>query len=178
MKAFRTVVHPSEFDPKLQHGAGVFLAGSCFSENMGNKLSYFKFDPSLDPFGIVYNPESLFKNLERLLNGTAYTASELDNLNGTWFSYDHHSRFNSSDREETLRAINTAFAAGKSALENATYIFLTLGTAWRYRLRESGRTVANCHRVPNTQFEKALLSPASIEAHGKAFLQKLEEVNQ
>jgi hypothetical protein len=48
-------------------------------------------------------------------------------------------------------------------LSKASNFFITYGTAWVYTLKGSGQVVANCHKVPQNQFDKALLSVQTIE---------------
>ena len=51
---------------------------------------------------------------------------------------------------------------GKEALRRADVVIITFGTAWIYRLKESGRVVANCHKQPQRIFERELLSAETI----------------
>lgn len=45
-----------------------------------------------------------------------------------------------------------------SQIQEATHIIITLGTAWAYRNKKSDRFVANCHKVPQKEFSKELIS--------------------
>ncbi|MEM6510013.1 MAG: GSCFA domain-containing protein, partial [Pseudomonadota bacterium] len=42
--------HPLDYRSKC------LLLGSCFSENIGAKLEYFKFSTLQNPFGILFHP--------------------------------------------------------------------------------------------------------------------------
>ena len=42
-------------DIDIHHSTKMMLFGSCFSENIGRRLSENKFDVDINPFGILYN---------------------------------------------------------------------------------------------------------------------------
>lgn len=109
--------------------------------------------------------------LQRLLQGRLYTEGELNDSDGVWFSYDHHGSFSRSTPHEVLYAINRAMDSGTEALAAAGYLILTWGTAWIYRLAESGRVVANCHRQPASCFVRERLSAADIVNRYAALLE-------
>jgi hypothetical protein len=49
-------------------------------------------------------------------------------------------------------------------LASADVLLLTLGTAFVYRLKETGSVVANCHKAPAKLFSKELLSVEEVTA--------------
>ena len=58
--------------------------------------------------------------------------------------------------------MNASLTAGAGALAAADYVVLTFGTAWVYRLADSGRIAANCHKQPSSCFRRERLSAAEI----------------
>jgi hypothetical protein len=58
---FRTELIPSVSKEKIRIGDEFFLIGSCFADNIGNLLKTNKFKTLLNPFGVLYNPFSIFK---------------------------------------------------------------------------------------------------------------------
>ena len=42
----------------IDYQSNILLLGSCFSENIGDKLSYFKFQSTQNPFGILFHPKA------------------------------------------------------------------------------------------------------------------------
>lgn len=157
------------------------LLGSCFAENIGALLQENKFDTHLNPFGILFNPFSLMNALERMLNERPYTPGEMIQSGEQWASLDHHGRFNHRDPEEALALINRALYEGAAALRRADVIFITLGSAWVYRHLERDRLVGNCHKLPNKEFEKRLLSFQEthlILRHIPEFLRAMEIKSQ
>mmetsp|Transcript_32429 Transcript_32429/g.93985 ORF Transcript_32429/g.93985 Transcript_32429/m.93985 type:complete len:375 (-) Transcript_32429:276-1400(-) len=159
--SFRTEIQPPRSTRPLCHSDRSLLIGSCFSENMGAILQRLKFPTTVNPFGISYHPVALGRCLERLASAKPYTQEELQEVDGMWLSFDHHSRFNAPTAEECLVGINSELATAAEELRHATHLFLTLGTAWGYTLpmEEGGQVVANCHRFPSSRFTKAMTPP-------------------
>jgi len=158
MDSFRTNITAPKFPFHISHGDQVVMLGSCFTENIGELMQSQKFDVTVNPFGILFNPFSIMNALERMLNDRPYTESELLKVNEHWVSLDHHGSFNKKSPKETLDEINQNLAKGRDGIKSANYIFITLGSAWVYNHKERNHIVANCHKIPNTEFEKQLLS--------------------
>ena len=57
-------------------------------------------------------------------------------------------RYQSTDADALLAALNRDFAPLREALLAPCVLFVTLGTAYVYRLHETGAIVANCHKLP------------------------------
>ncbi len=159
---FRTEIVLNRSGFTVDHARRGFLAGSCFSEHISDRLSAAKFPVAANPAGIMFNPASIAAMLRRLAEGRPYGAEELDCANGLWFSYDHHGSFSRAEASETLAAINAALVEGAAALAAADYVVLTFGTAWVYRLADGGRLVANCHKQPAGCFRRERLTSQPI----------------
>lgn len=158
MEVFRTEVFPPDYSFQIDHQKSVVMLGSCFAENIGAKLLQSKVKTTINPFGILFNPFSIMNALERMLNNRPYEASELVKTTEYFASLDHHGRFNQTEVEATLDGINTELETGREALLNADVVFITLGSAWVYEHIAKQKTVANCHKIPNKEFSKRLLS--------------------
>jgi hypothetical protein len=61
--------------------------------------------------------------------------------------------------------------------QEATHVIITYGTAWVYRNIESDSIVANCHKVPQKQFAKELLSVDQIQESISNTLKLIHSVN-
>lgn len=138
------------------------LLGSCFTENMGNELSWYKFPSIVNPFGIVYNPISIKACFDRLLEGKKYTKEELNNDKGLFFSFDHHSKFSDTDIHKCLDKINGSFINALETLRKTSILFLTFGTAYYYTLKSNGNVVSNCHKLPQSMFDHSRLEVEDI----------------
>jgi hypothetical protein len=111
-----------------------------------------------NPFGVVYNPISMAYQIQILLEKEKFRAEDLDFFNELWFSYAHYTLYSDPDKNTCLGRINSDFIRGKEFLRSADVIFLTLGTSFVYRLKESGRIVSNCHKIPAGNFERFISS--------------------
>ena len=147
---FRTEVEPKPLDNPITYADRLLLMGSCFTENIGNRLAGLKFKAQLNPFGIVFNPHSLAQSLERIVIGRPYTLADLEQVNDRWVSFDHHGRYAGESTDEVLEVINTDLARAHQQLPETRFLILTFGSAWAYRHLVQDRIVANCPQ--STQF--------------------------
>lgn len=130
----------------------MLFIGSCFSENIGGDLAALKFNVALNPFGITYNPLSVFDQLIALADGREYGPEDLFQHQDLWHSFDHHGRFSHPEANEVLARIQQEMAQAR--LLNNPVVFLTFGTGWMWR--ENGQTVNNCHKLPASRFTREL----------------------
>tara|TARA_R110002049_G_scaffold86767_4_gene220330 strand:+ start:7073 stop:8026 length:954 start_codon:yes stop_codon:yes gene_type:complete len=144
--------NPINYDSKL------LLIGSCFSENIGEKLSYYKFQSKQNPFGILFHPKAIEHLVTNAINEKKYTEKDLIFQNERWHCLDAHSSLSSVNKGELLGNLNAALVTTKEQLEEATHVIITLGTSWVYRFIETDAIVANCHKIPQKKFLKELLS--------------------
>jgi hypothetical protein len=178
MSAFRTEIdlQPSSF--RIDHKGKILFIGSCFTDNIGQKLRELSFKVRINPFGVVYNPLSLLNSLGILLDGEEFTDEDLEFRNELWFSWDHHSSFSNPGKEECLNRINQEIKISARHLKKAEYMLITFGTAWVYRLKKSGVIVSNCHKVPEKEFDRILISPQDIIKSWKVFLPEILRNNK
>lgn len=162
---------------QISHGHSLMMLGSCFTENIGGKLSYFKFDVDINPCGIVYNPLSAAGVLKLLLAGKPFTEDSLMEYGGKWISLMHHGSFSSPDRAACLRQINERLIPAAGRLPGLDLLILTFGTAWVYRYKSDGRIVSNCHKIPASAFERFCLRPEEIVEEYALLIRQLQEVN-
>lgn len=153
---FRTQVPVIPQEPKIGYSSKVLLLGSCFVENIGNKLEYFKFPNLLNPFGILFHPAAIHNFLKRVKEQHIFTEADIFYHNETWKCYEAHSDLNSVGKEEILSKLNAAVQETREFLKTATHVVITPGTAWGYKLNETGQLVANCHKVPQANFSKEI----------------------
>ncbi|MFN8209216.1 MAG: GSCFA domain-containing protein [Bacteroidales bacterium] len=177
MDIFRTPVDAEVSKHQAGYHAPLVFMGSCFSENIGNKLNELRLPVCLNPFGILYNPVSICQSLEYLLKGKVYKESDLGFHNGLWFSFDHHGRFSAIEQADCLNRINESVETGHQFLKKASHLFITLGTAWVYQLRTSGKIVANCHKIPDSSFERRILQIDEICRSFGTMLKNLKKFN-
>lgn len=177
MIKFRTAVDLPEFNKKMGYHHQSMMIGSCFAENIGNYLEELCFPIMVNPFGILYNPISIANSLEILLNRKKFTTEDLFYSDGLYHSFFHHSRFSGFDPDETLKRINTNIAEASELLKNCHHLFITLGTSWVFKNRESGIVVSNCHKLPAATFDRYRLSVEQITEIWIPLIDELKRVN-
>ncbi len=155
---FRTEVKIPVSDFKISHKDKIALIGSCFSQNIGQKISEEAFSINLNPFGILFNPISIAQSLEAILKNKIFIEEDLYNIDDRWVSLAHHSEFDGLTKETCLSAINKSIRSANEFYKDANTLIITLGTAWVYTHNISREIVANCHKIPNSQFTKRLLT--------------------
>ena len=156
----------------------LILLGSCFSENIGDKLNYFKFQSNQNPFGILFHPKAIENLITNAINEKEYTETDLIFQNERWHSFDAHSSLSTTNKDEILNNLNAVISSTKKELEEATHIIITLGTAWVYRFIETDKIVANCHKIPQKKFLKELLSVDEITESLEAIIVLLKAINK
>ena len=162
----------------IDYESKLLLLGSCFAEHIADKLYYHRYQLVSNPFGILFHPKAIENLLRRSLYGERYTENELFYLNDAWHSFDSHSDLSHSSNDETLKNLNTALIRTREQLLETTHVIITLGTAWVYRNNESKRIVANCHKVPQKEFSKELLSVDVLVESLNSILEIIKKANQ
>jgi hypothetical protein len=174
---FRTIIPIEKSKKPIDYDSNILLLGSCFAENIGEKFDYFKFNNRVNPFGILFNPVSLEKVIERIVEKKYYTESDIFFHNDLWHCFEVHSELSNPDKALFLENLNRIIDQLHVEIETITHCQITYGTAWVYASKESGQIVANCHKVPQKQFDKKLLSAAAIEQSVNNTINLLRKVN-
>jgi len=173
----QTQIPLREAENQIDYGSQLVVLGSCFADNIGDQLAYYKFRLLQNPFGILFHPLAIENLISRAIGQKQYTAEEVFFLNERWQCYDAHSDLSSVTKEDLLANLNSGLVETRQWITNASHIFITLGTAWTYQLKESGKEVANCHKVPQTAFAKQLLSIESIIQSLEAVVHQIHALN-
>ncbi len=162
---------------KIDYTSKILLLGSCFTENIGNKLDYFKFKNTINPFGILFHPKAIENEISNAINQKKYTENDVFFHNERWHCFDVHSKLSNSSKEDLLLNLNTAVKIANTQLHQSTHLIITLGTAWVYRYIESDKIVANCHKIPQKKFLKEILSVDEIVANLERIICLIKSVN-
>ncbi len=174
---FRTTVKTGENRSWLHHSDHVVLMGSCFSDNIGAKMRGAFFNATVNPMGTLYNPMSIAQGINRLIAGEPVAGQTLFMQGGVWNSYDFHSRHSMPDKQATIDHMNDCIRRGHEALRDAQLLTITLGTAIIYRLRATGEVVANCHKVPQHEFERKMATVGEMSRELDTMITRLHEFN-
>lgn len=170
---FRTSVDLPLRLPPVSHAGHLLMLGSCFAENIGRKLSDYKFSIDLNPFGILYNPLSVAKALHEIVEGKIYNVDDLFFYRDCWHSSMHHGQFSSPDKEVVLAQINDRLLSSHRRMDRTDWLLITFGTSYVYQQKESGQVVSNCHQLPERSFTRRRLSVAEIVATYQTILSEL-----
>jgi hypothetical protein len=173
---FRLPFTPKPFLHKLAHHHHLFLAGSCFTEQIGAKLSNYKFNTIENPNGILFNPISISENIISYIDQKEYNENDLFFYNEIWGSWNHHTKFSDVSQSQALEKINQSQKAAHDFLKKADWLIITLGSSYVYEL-DNNKVVANCHKVPTDKFYKKLLSALEVEHSLQSMLEKLKSFN-
>ncbi|MBQ0767662.1 MAG: GSCFA domain-containing protein [Bizionia sp.] len=173
----QTQIPIQKSDNPIDYKSNVLLFGSCFAENISEKFSYYKFQNTSNPFGILFHPKAIENLIDNALQQKVYTEKDVFYYNERWQCYHAHSKLSRALKEELLDTLNANIALTNNNLTAASHIIITLGTAWVYALKERNTVVANCHKVPQKSFEKRLLSIAEITNSLEHIIDSVKAVN-
>jgi len=174
---FRTNIQLKPERNQIDYSSKLFLIGSCFSENISKKLTYYKFQTYSNPFGILFNPIAIETSITNAINKKEYTEKDIFNLNERWHCFDAHSDLSASDKNQLVKNLNSTIKQANKQLINSTHIIITLGTAWVYRFIETDTIVGNCHKIPQKKFLKELLSVEEISASLENISALIKDIN-
>lgn len=161
----------------INHSRQLLIMGSCFAENIGSLLLEKKFQVDINPFGILYNPLSVSAALYEIIRKKRYEKSDLFFYRECWHSSMHHGSFSSSSADETLQNIRARLERAHEELKQLDWLMLTFGTAYVYEQTESGKIVANCHKLPEKNFVRRRLETDEIIANYTQLLDELISMN-
>ncbi|MCC3152657.1 GSCFA domain-containing protein [Hymenobacter sp. BT770] len=159
---FRTELSIAPATDQLPRTARVLTMGSCFADSIGLRLAANKVETLVNPFGTVFQPLVLAKLLRAAAGEEVDWQQHVVEARGRWQSYDLHGSIGADSPVDLLQQIHELVRRTGDFLRSADVVLLTLGTAWAYRLRETGELVNNCHKQSADLFVRELLTPDEI----------------
>jgi hypothetical protein len=167
----------------ITHNHRLLLVGSCFTENIGEKLKKYKFSIFENPNGILFNPVSVAEAINDCITNEHIRKEDLFELNEGWHSWKHHSRFSGVKAEDAMNKINESTTKAHQFLKEADYLMITLGSAWTYTLTEKaantkpGAVAANNHKAPADWFRRKLMTNVEVIALLETMIERLKAFN-
>lgn len=163
---FRTPVDLPREHLSLTPQSAALTLGSCFAESVGSRMANAMPEGNVcvNPFGVLYNPESVRRALEIIAFGDLFFPDSylFEGRDGLWHSWLHSGAFSATSqkacRERILQATNDA----ATLLGRADLLCLTWGTNRAYVLRDEGLLVGNCHKEVPARFVERSLSVEEI----------------
>ncbi|GGZ91580.1 GSCFA domain-containing protein [Algibacter mikhailovii] len=151
-----------QLEHQIDYTSNVLLIGSCFSDNIGAKLDYYKFQNVQNPFGVLFHPKAIETLIHSAVSGRTYLEKDVIFHNEQWHCFDAHSKLSNASKEDLLIQLNRQVQITHQQLKTSSHVIITLGTAWAYVFKVFNQHVANCHKIPQKQFDKVLLSVEDI----------------
>ena len=165
---FQTIVHISPSAWQIGYEDHVLLLGSCFSDSMAEKMAACYLPHTTNPYGTLYNPLSIAQAMDTQTDEEWIVSDK-----GLYHSLLRHGSFSGTDEREVRRAVAESREQMAEAIEKATVIIITFGTAWVYEYE--GRVVANCHKLPASAFTRRRLTVSEIVAVWKPILERYKD---
>lgn len=138
----------------------IMMLGSCFADEMGQRLLSGGFNVCVNPFGTLYNPVSILNSLRRLDSVEHFTQDDAVQLGSgsdhLWCSYSQHTSAARESVEQWLNDSNASLDRAASAWRATDRLIITLGTSWVWE--HQGRVVSNCLKRPAREFTHRPLS--------------------
>lgn len=163
---FRTEIDIAQWSVRLEYSSRIVCLGSCFATNIAQRLRRRRLNVVESPTGILFNPASIahaIESMSRAVEGVvAVDEAMMVDLDGCCVNYDFHSSIAGATPSEAAKTMQETLNVGGRALRDCDLLIVTLGTAWSYVHRASGRVVANCHKQPAQLFERKLLSVGEV----------------
>ena len=175
---FRTKINMPDFDFDINHKTKCVLSGSCFANNIGEKLIDNKIPVTVNPSGILYNPYSIADSIESALDEKQIEENELFFSNGLWNHYGFHSSFSATELYKCLENLNNALKLLRDSIIRSELMFVSFGTAFTYFLKDTGNIAGNCHKQNQEIFFRKMLSPSEIIQKWESLLEKIWINNQ
>ena len=151
------------------------VLGSCFAENIGQKLEAGGVTTCINPLGIQYNPLSLTQTISYLCQDTTFDEDEIFEHQGLYRHWDVHTRLCATDRNIMISHVHDAIDRGSEFVKRARWLYLTFGSAHVWMRGE--RPVSNCHKKPGHEFTRCLLRVEQCVQTIRSSLSMLRSIN-
>lgn len=162
MMKFRTEIPVPKYPFEIGLDSQILFLGSCFSEHVSAYFIERNFKALANPFGILFNPLSIAFALDLMTGKQHLSERYFSFFEEKWISFAHHGKFSNPDRTMFEEGVKDSLETGSDFLQNADFLFVTLGTSYYYFHKEKELVVANCHKVPGTEFDKRRASVTDV----------------
>lgn len=169
---FRTEIGDIRHSFELSHDDRIVMLGSCFADNIGERLERDGFNVVHNPMGPLFNPASIYWVLWK--RGMPFEDFDFVEHDGVWHCLFFASRYQGADLGELMARVNAEYKAFWHTVKEATAIILTFGTNKVFEYIPENYIVGNCHKLPGILFRERFLDVDEIirEAGGRSFADK------
>lgn len=167
---------PPHSPAEISHADKILMIGSCFAESIGEKLAESKFDCLINPNGILFNPASISAALHSYIDPEIIIPEPKMN-EGLYYFFQYSGSYSSVKKDQLITRVKISKESAHSVLKESKFLIITFGTAFAYRHIESNFLVANCHKLPQKEFKKELLTTSDILPAYNHLIKELIEIN-
>lgn len=149
---------------QISYSDKILVIGSCFADNVGEKMVQAGFDVMVNPFGTLYNPVSIANSLSRLSKEARFTDKDCVQMGAgadKFCSFSHHTSFARATKEEFLANANAELEKASAFYKNCNKVIITLGTSFCYS--NDGEVVSNCLKRPASEFSRFMLDASRTQ---------------
>lgn len=174
---FRTeLTHDNPSCLRLDPSRPIALIGSCFAANIASRMREHLWN-AVNPFGALYNPESIRKIIRMSADSCCDKATHLHEFEaeGIWHSWMLDSSFSADSAAELARRFKTSATDFIAAISCGRHLCVTFGTAWVYSLSDSSLIVGNCHKQPASLFSRRRLT---VDEISEKWLRLIDEMTE
>ncbi len=171
-----TAVKIPELPQKLNHQQRLITVGSCFADEIGIWLKHRSFSISINPTGAIYYPPALTRLLRWALEGQ-FPETGIIVYHKLYKDLHLHSRFDGDQERVQEQKRSKLLHLLREELTSVDWLLLTFGTSIFYEHLETGIEVANCHKLPSTDFKKKVASVADMQATVFHDLETIRKIN-
>ena len=154
---------------KITQTSRVISMGSCFAENMGNRLENLPIQVLNQPLGTIFHPCTL----ARLLDFTPPIPADCYEHQGFFNHPDFSSRFTHSSPDLLCDEIRKTQESCRIFLQQADWLILTFGTSFQYFDNHLNKFIGNCHKQASSRFTKRL---SGLDEMSQAMEQAIEKI--
>lgn len=140
----------------------ILFLGSCFSQEIGGRMQQYGFNTLVNPFGVLYNPQSVAHSINRLVKNEPVNTNDIVRDGSVFKSIYHSGEYSSMSMDALIENLNISISDASAFLNAADTVALTFGTTWIFKRRDDGRVVSNCHKQPAGGFERLALTTEEI----------------
>ncbi len=175
MVSFQLQFDIPKAENKIDHQSQIGFIGSCFSDEMAKKAAYYGYQVRANPLGTIFHPLPLADFILSVIHGkTEIDFLERDNM---YFSWEASGQLYASSKGDLIQKMLKIKKEWLNYLKEMDYLFVTFGTAWGYRLLETDKIVANCHKIPTVSFTKEITDQKIISEKWGEVISDLRRLN-
>jgi hypothetical protein len=164
------------FKNQIGIGDPVVLIGSCFSNDMAIFFQNCGIETCVNPFGVLFHPvpigNTILDAIRQNQNVRTIQRGEL------YFSWDASGILWSEDENKLKEQILNKQEALRLSLKHSNAkLIVTFGTTFAYKHFSDTTVVANCHKLPSSEFKKEFSDYSELVVIWETVLTELKAFN-